>query len=122
LDDAEFKAFEKTAFSFLKLLGFRPTGYYPYEHCANVSGELAPVPPFTLPLRVIVEIARMIPTRASIEGFLSLSKVPPSQRLILICQHPLSDLASDLQLLIRKSSIEFFDQATMSRELQKRKI
>jgi hypothetical protein len=120
LDDAEFTAFERTARSFLKMIGFTPTGYYPYEHCSNVSGELAPEPPFALPMRCMVEIARGMPTRASVEGFVKLSKAFPAQRLILICQKSLSELAPDLQSLIHESHVEFFDHATISAELEKR--
>lgn len=120
MDDVKFTAFEKTVRSFLKAIGFTPTGYYPYDHCVNMSGQLAPESPFTIPLKIMVEIDRGVPTRASVEGFVKLAKAFLAQRSVLICQGPLSALEPKLQSLLRESEVEFFDHATISAELEKR--
>jgi len=121
-DEEEFKAFEKTALGFLRTLGFTPTGYYPYPHCSDVSGYLAPSPPLKVPTKTMAEIVKDAPTRVSIEGFHKLAKDSLAERLILVCRVHLTDLDPDVQSLVDKLGIEFFDETTISEELEKRKI
>jgi len=122
LSDEEFKTFEKMALAFLKAVGFTPVGYYPYPHASDISGYLEARSPFKVHVKAMAEIVRTSPTRASIEGFHKLVKGSLADRAILICQMPLTDLGSDVRLLIENLGIEFFDQATISSELEKRNI
>jgi hypothetical protein len=122
LSEDESRSFEKTALAFLKVLGFTPVGYYPYSHASDVSGYLEAKPPFKVHVKAMVEIARIPPTRASVEGFHKLVKGALADRAMLICQTPLTQLGSDVQLLVDKLGIEFFDQAVISSELKKRNV
>ena len=122
MSDEEFKAFEKTALAFLRTLGFTPVGYYPYSHASDVSGYLEAKPPFKVHVKAMAEIVRKSPTRASIEGFHKLVKGSLADRAILICQKPLTDVSGDVQSLIEQRGIEFFDQATILSELERKKI
>jgi hypothetical protein len=122
LSDEEFKPFEKTALAFLKVLGFTPVGYYPYPHASDISGYLEARPPFKVHVKAMAEIARIPPTRASVEGFHKLVRGSLADRAILICQTPLAQLGSDAQLLVEKLGIEFFDQVAISSELEKRNV
>jgi hypothetical protein len=122
LSDEEFKPFEKMALAFLRTLGFTPVGYYPYSHASDISGYLEPKPPFKVPVKAMVEIVRKLPTPASIEGFHKLVKGSLVERSILICQKPFTELSPDAQSLVERLSIEFFDQVTISAELERKRI
>ena len=122
MSDEEFKAFERSALAFLRTLDFTPVGYYPYPYFSDVSGYIKAAPPFKVPLKAMAQIARSAPTRASIEGFHKLAKDSLVERMILICQVPLSGLPSELQSLVETLGIEFFDQATILSELERKKI
>ena len=122
MSDEKFKPFEKTALAFLRVLGFTPVGYYPYPHASDISGYLEARPPFKVHVKAMAEIARIPPTGASVEGFHKLVKGSLADRAILICQTPLTQLGSDVQLLVEKLGIEFFDQVVISSELEKRKV
>ena len=122
MSDDDFRAFEKTALAFLRTLDFTPVGYYPYPHGSDVSGYIKAAPPFRVPAKAMAEIVRATPTRGSIEGFHKLAKNSLAERVILICQMSLSDLATEVQSLIERLSIDFFDQATISAELVKKNV
>ncbi len=118
----EFTTFERASLAFLRTLEFTPVGYYPYPHCSDVSGYLKPTPPFKIPVKAMAEIIRATPTCASIEGFHKVAKDLLAERLILICRMPLTELSPELQSLIGKLGIEFFDQATISAELERKNV
>lgn len=122
MSDEEFRSFEKTALAFLRTLDFTPVGYYPYPHGSDVSGYIKAVPPFRVPVKAMAEIVRATPTRALIEGFHKIAKNSLAERVILICQTPLSDLPPDLRSLIERLNIDFFDNTTISEELVRKKV
>jgi hypothetical protein len=122
MTNEEFGVFEKSALAFLKSLGLTPVGYYPYSHCSDVVGYWDPPPPFRVRTKMMAEIVRELPTRSSIEGFHKLAQDSLVERIVLICRTPLAHLSSDLQSLVEGLRIEFFDQATISTELERRKV
>jgi len=122
LSDKEFKTFERQALAFLRIIGFAPVGYYPYEHFSDVSGYLSPSPPFKIPSKTMVEIVKTTPTRESVEGFYKLAKDSLASRMIIICSKNLSGLNSDVQHKIEELRIEFFDQQTILSGLEEKKI
>jgi hypothetical protein len=70
----------------------------------------------------MAEIVRGTPTSASIEGFHKLAKNSLAERLILICQTPLSNLARELQSHIERLGVDFFDETIVSTELAKKNV
>lgn len=122
VSDEEFKAFEKEALAFLRVLGFTPVGYYPYEYFSDVSGYLEPSPPFKIPFKTMAEIVRTTPTRESIEGFYKLAKDSLAHRMVMISTESLTDLKPEIQDQIDKLRIEFFDRETILTALEEKKI
>ncbi len=122
MKDAEFKDFEKSALAFLRTVRFTPSGFYRYEHGSDFSGSIIPPPPFTLPLRTMVEVARNAPNKPSIEGFHKLARDSLTQREIVISPVPFGKLDGDTQATVRRHEIEFFDQDSVRKELEQKKV
>jgi len=122
MEEKDYKRFEKNTLVFLRIIGFTPSGYYRYPHGSDISGSLAPQGLFKVPTRAMVEITRDLPGKTTLERFHNLAKDSLAQREIIISPTPFAKLDPEVQSLIGRLEIEFFDEASVSNLLSRNKI
>jgi hypothetical protein len=109
MNEKKFKKFEKEVLTFLMHLGFKVVGFYVYPYYTDILGYMKLEPPFTVPIRVMVEIVRGKPTEGMVEGFTKLSKDALSERALIFSAVPKTELDQKTASILDKYRIEFLD-------------
>ena len=122
LNDKEFKDFEKETLTLLKTIGFTPTGYFPYPYATDVSGYLKPSPPFNIPRKTMVRIAKNEPSEISVHGFQKLAIDSLANLKIIAFHEPITTISPKVKEQINNLEIEFFDRNAILRLLKESNI
>lgn len=115
------KELEQKALQLLNGLGFNIVGYYPYDSVIDIVAYLEPRAPFRNKTKVIVEIRTDEPTPENIDGFFKLGKNTLVEKMILFTVEQFEKLTREVQSLISKSKIEYFDERTLDKILEEAK-
>ena len=115
------KELEQKALRLLTGLSFNIKGYYSYDSVTDIVGYFEPRAPLRNPTKIIVEIRTDELNPENIDGFLKLGKNTLAEKMILFAVKEFEKLALDLQSLISKSFIEYFDDGTLDRILEEEK-
>lgn len=108
---------DKLVMTYLLRKGFQIKGYLNYPDHSNITGQFKPAPPLTIPIRIFVEISRVIPDAEVIDGLYSQAKNAECTAIVLVMDDP-SKLARDASALMSKYGIDLWTSANLQQELK----
>ena len=108
---------DKLVMSYLLRKGFQIKGYLSYPDHSDITAQFKPAPPLTNPVRIFVEISRVIPSLQVIDGLYSQARSAECTATVLVMDDP-SKLASDASALMSKYGIELWTSSVLQQELK----